>query len=251
MLILLGAVAVAVIAGGVAAVAGFGVGSLLTPVVALELGTSVAVAVVAVPHAVATALRLWNLRSAIDGGVLRTFGVASAAGGLAGAALHATFSSPVLTAALGALLVLSGALELTGVGPRVVPRGPGVLAAGILSGLFGGLVGNQGGIRSAALLRLDLGRDSLVATATASALLVDAARLPIYALSSGRAIVDAWPVVALLTAGVVIGTLAGVPVLRRLPEVTFRRVLAVLLIALGIVLVVGSGTVSQLRGAAG
>ncbi len=37
---------VAVLAGGVAAIAGFGIGSLLTPLVALRYGTKLAVAVV-------------------------------------------------------------------------------------------------------------------------------------------------------------------------------------------------------------
>ncbi|NIQ58969.1 MAG: sulfite exporter TauE/SafE family protein, partial [Gammaproteobacteria bacterium] len=41
---------VAVVAGGVAAVAGFGIGSLLTPVLSLELGTKLAVALISIPH---------------------------------------------------------------------------------------------------------------------------------------------------------------------------------------------------------
>jgi hypothetical protein len=38
------------LAGGIAAVSGFGIGSLLTPVLALQIGTKLAVAAVAVPH---------------------------------------------------------------------------------------------------------------------------------------------------------------------------------------------------------
>jgi len=236
MLILLAAIAVA--AGAVAAVAGFGIGSLITPVLAIELGTRTAVAVVAVPHAVATALRLWGLRASIDRGVLLRFGLASAAGGLAGALLHARFSSPALSVVLGSLLVLAGVLELTGWGPKLVLSGAMAFAAGALSGFFGGLVGNQGGIRSAALLRLDVRREALVATATATALLVDAARLPVYVFSSGQEILDAAPTVMVLTLGVIAGTLVGVPVLRRLPELAFRRLLASLVAALGVALII-------------
>jgi uncharacterized protein len=43
--------------------------------------------------------------------------------------------------------------------------------AGALSGALGGLVGNQGGIRSAAMLGFKVPQESLVATATAIALL--------------------------------------------------------------------------------
>jgi hypothetical protein len=58
--ILLGGIAI--VAGAIAAVAGFGIGSLLTPAVAVSLGTKSAVAIVAVPHVVATTVRLWGLR---------------------------------------------------------------------------------------------------------------------------------------------------------------------------------------------
>jgi uncharacterized protein len=233
-----GLVLVAVVAGAVAAVAGFGIGSLVTPALALAMGTKVAVALTAIPHAVATAVRLWGLRASVDRSVLLRFGLASAAGGLAGGLLHATLASPLLTIVLGALLVLSGLSELTGWARALrLDGGSWAVAAGVLSGLFGGLVGNQGGIRSAALLRFGLPRESLVATATAIALLVDAARLPLYLVSSGHAIVEHAPLVAVLTVGVLIGTVIGVPILRRLPERTFRGALAGLLVLLGIGLI--------------
>jgi hypothetical protein len=233
--------ALAVLAGAVAAVSGFGIGSLLTPALAVTVGTKIAVAVVALPHLVATALRLWMLRRWIDRGVLLSFGLASAAGGLAGSVLHAFVASPFLAVVLGMLLIFGGASELLGLARRLRFPGRWAVAAGFLSGTFGGLVGNQGGVRSAALLRFGLDRRGLIATATASAILVDAARTPVYLLSSGQDILDRWPLVLLLTGGVLVGTLLGGPILRRIPEVTFRRVLSVLLIGLGLALVLGIG----------
>jgi uncharacterized membrane protein YfcA len=228
---------VALVGGGVAAVSGFGIGSLLTPALAVAVGTKAAVAVVAVPHAVATSVRLWGLRASVDRGVLKTFGLASAVGGLAGAILYSTFANPFLTVVLGVLLVLTGLSELVGWARRLDLSGPSSLLAGAASGLFGGLVGNQGGIRSAALLRLGLSREAIVATATATALMVDAARLPVYVVTSGAEMLAYLPVVAVLTTAVVVGTLLGVPILRRLPESHFRRLLALLLILLGLSLI--------------
>lgn len=236
-----GLAVLAVLAGAVAAIAGFGIGSLLTPALSITAGTKVAVAIVAIPHVAATALRLWALRDTIDRSVLITFGLASAVGGLIGALLHAFLSSPLLSTLLGALLVFAGISEWTGAAGRFRFPGPWAIVAGVLSGLFGGLVGNQGGIRSAALLRFDLPPTALVATATASALLVDAARLPVYLATSAPDIVAAGQTITLLTIGVLIGTLVGAPVLRRIGQETFRRLLAGLLIFLGIALMLGIG----------
>jgi len=232
---------IALVAGAIAAVAGFGIGSLLTPALALSVGTKVAVTLVALPHLVATAYRLWLLRRAVDRGVLLSFGLASAAGGLVGAVLHGLISSPALTIVLGALLVLAGLLELTGIGRRLVLGGPVAIGAGGLSGLFGGLVGNQGGIRSAALLRFNLGGPALVATSTATGVLVDLARVPVYVATGWSDLVANWPLVVLLAVGVLAGTVVGAPILRRLPERRFRQLLAVLLIGLGVLLIAGIG----------
>ena len=231
----------AVVAGAIAAVAGFGIGSLLTPALALSVGTRLAVAIVALPHLVATAYRLWLLRADVDRKVLLSFGLASAAGGLAGALLHAFLASPVLSIILGLLLILAGTLELSGLGRRPVIGDRLALVAGAASGVFGGLVGNQGGIRSAALLRFDISGRALVATSTATGLLVDLARVPVYVVTSWQDLLANWPMIGLLTVGVLVGTVVGAPILRRMPEQTFRRVLAVLLIGLGVLLVAGLG----------
>jgi uncharacterized membrane protein YfcA len=230
--------AVAVAAGAIAAVSGFGIGSLLTPVLMVSMPTADAVAILAIPHAVATAIRLIRLRGDVHGPTLMEFGVASAVGGLAGAALQSRLNSPILTGVLGTLLVLAGSTELAG--RRVpLPRTPTWrLTGGLLSGLFGGLVGNQGGIRAAALLGFELRPRQLVATATASALLVDAARVPIYLATAGLVIRDATPIWIVTSIGVTIGTFIGVPMLGRIPASVYRRSLGALLLALGLALLV-------------
>lgn len=227
---------VGLLAGGVASIAGFGIGSLLTPLLTVPLGARLAVAAVALPHAVGTAVRFWRLRHAVDRHVLRGFGVASAAGGLTGALLHDVASDAALTIVFGALLVFAGLSGITGLAARLRFRGAVAWVAGALSGFFGGLVGNQGGIRSAALLAFPLQRDAFVATATAIGLLVDAARLPVYLAGAWRELLDRWPLVLVATAGVVAGTLFGARLLRAIPERLFARLVGALILVLGVVM---------------
>jgi uncharacterized membrane protein YfcA len=234
---------VAVLAGGVAAVAGFGIGSFLTPLLAIEFGTKTAVLLVAIPHACATAVRLWLLRADVDRHVLLTFGAASAAGGLVGALFLTVFASRTMGIILGVLLILSGLGGLTGITARLrIPAGPWSVATGMASGAFGGLVGNQGGIRAAALLHFGLSPAATVATATGIALAVDAARIPIY-LATGSAVIAAnWPYVVVGAVGVVAGTLLATPILRRLPPHQFRLFVFVVVAALGVLLVIAPGS---------
>jgi uncharacterized protein len=234
--------AVALVAGAVAAVTGFGVGSLLTPVLALETGTKVAVAAVAIPHFIGSALRYWMLRHHVDRRILIGFGVASAAGGLVGALLGTRFSSRGLAIVFGALLLLAGISELTGWIQRVRWGQRAAWVAGAISGALGGLVGNQGGIRTAAMLGFDVPKQSFVATATAIALFVDGARLPVYLATQWREFVAIWPLILAATVGVVIGTAFGTGILGRVPQRIFRRVIAVLLMVLGVYMMVTSGT---------
>ena len=179
---------VGVVAAGIAAVTGFGIGSLLTPVLALAVGTKLAVAAISIPHLVGSAQRFWLLRRHVDRRVLLRFGIASAVGGLAGA--------------------------------------------------LGGMVGNQGGIRTAALLGFEVPKESFVATATAIALFVDGARMPVYLATEWREIARIWLLILAATIGVVAGTMLGTRVLGRLRQDAFRRVIGVLLVLLGVYMAV-------------
>ncbi|MGH7637681.1 MAG: TSUP family transporter [Gemmatimonadaceae bacterium] len=226
---------VAVLAGGTAAIAGFGIGSLLTPLLASRLGMTLAIAAVAIPHALATALRCWRLRGSIDWALMRGFGLLSAAGGLAGALLYTRFSNDTLTVVLGVLLIATSIAGLTNwsrrihLNSRFAPH-----ALGFASGVFGGVAGNQGGLRAAALLTFSLMPLTFVATSTATGLLVDAVRLPVYLWRSSAALVELGYPIVIASVGVVMGTLAGERMLVGLSADRFRTVVSVLIGLLGL-----------------
>lgn len=220
-------------AGAIASVAGFGIGSILTPLLSLQLGTQLAVAAVSIPHLIATFLRFWMLRRFVDTTVLIHFGILSAAGGLAGAYLHSAAPSPVLALIFGLLLLFAGISGVTGFTAKLCFGRTAAWFAGAAAGFLGGLVGNQGGIRSAALLGFGLRRDAFVATATAIALIVDAARMPVYFVNFGGELPAAANLIAASTAGAIVGTYSGAALLRRIPERRFHGTVGAIILALG------------------
>lgn len=222
------------LAGLIAAISGFGIGSLLTPVIAYHVDTRLAIAAVSIPHLVGTAQRFWSMRRNIDRRLLLEFGITSAVGGLAGALAHGRLNSRVLTIIFGLLLLFTAFAELTGWMRKVRWGRSFGWIAGALSGFLGGLVGNQGSIRTAGLLAYDVSPSAFVATATTVALIVDAARMPVYMATQGRDVLRLWPTLAIATIFVVVGTAIGIRLLPLLRTSLFRRTVAILLAALGI-----------------
>lgn len=193
-----------------------------------------AVAAVAIPHALATAFRAWRLRAHVDMSVLKRFGLWSAAGGLAGALFYARAGDRTLTIILAMLLLLTAVAGLTNIMRRLQPRGFAVSLIGAVSGFFGGVAGNQGGLRSAALLTFPLTPLAFVAIATATGLLVDAARLPVYLWRSGDRLGPLALPIVVASAGVLVGTVLGERILLGLGRDRFRQVISILIGVLGI-----------------
>ncbi|HEX5476482.1 MAG TPA: sulfite exporter TauE/SafE family protein [Burkholderiales bacterium] len=226
--------AIAIVSGATASVVGFGIGSLLTPVFALRFGMDAAIAAVALPHFAGSLLRGWRLRRSVDRSVLLRFGVLSAAGGLAGALLYSRLAPLALTRTLGALLLLTATAGLSGWSQRWKPTGAFVWLLGGLSGFFGGVVGNQGGLRAAALSAFGLAPAAFVATSTVIGVIVDVVRTPLYLLDAGPQLSEHWAITGFAIAGVLAGTLAGERLLFGLSRERFRLLVSLAIGCLGL-----------------
>ena len=224
----------ALLAGGVASVSGFGIGSLLTPLLASRVDLQLAVAAVSIPHLLGTAVRFILIRKDLRKDIFVSFGIWSAFGGLAGALLHNIAKDPILVIVFAFLLIFAGTTSALGLSEkmRFSPRLSWL--AGLISGGFGGLVGNQGGIRAAALLGFDLTKQEFVATATGIALLVDAARMPVYFATLSSSLLPLWLPIAVASFGVLLGTFFGKLALQKIPDTTFKRTVAVIILVLGL-----------------
>ena len=84
------------------------------------------------------------------------------------------------------------------------------------------------------MLGLGVSRDAFVATATATGLIVDAARMPVYVASAWPDLIRLWQEILGASVAVLLGTWLGMRILRRIPEPVFRRLVSALLVALGV-----------------
>jgi hypothetical protein len=256
-------VVLALAALGVAALtlySGFGLGTLLLPVLMFFYPPHTAIAATAVVHFLNNCLKLVLVGRHVDRRVFLRFAIPAVPAALLGAwllrrlslegALYEyavggrTFAVTTVGLVVGVLIVLFAVLELTGamkeraLPPRFLPLG------GVLSGFFGGLSGHQGALRGLVLLKSGLDARAYIATAVAASTLVDFTRLAVYGTTYLRApdllggATSARPLVIAVVAAFV-GTFLGVRLLGKVTLEGLHRLVGVLLLLAGLAIATG------------
>jgi uncharacterized membrane protein YfcA len=189
----------ALLASGLTLFSGFGLGTLLLPVMALFFPVDLAIAATAVVHALNNLFKFWLLGRHADKQVVIKFGLPAILAALLGARvllwltnLPPLFSYQVwghklhvmsVNLVVAALIAIFALVELAPGGapfslpPRFLPLG------GVLSGFCGGLSGHQGALRSAFLFKAGLTKDTFIATGVLISLMVDIPRIIMYGLT--------------------------------------------------------------------
>ncbi|ADU63566.1 MAG: sulfite exporter TauE/SafE family protein [Pseudodesulfovibrio sp.] len=241
---------------GLTLFSGFGLGTVLMPVMAVFFPIETAVAMTAVVHLANNAFKLLLFGRQADYRVVLRFGIPAFFASLAGAWLlihvaglpslfryelfGADFEVSPIKLLIGLLILFFACLEIRskGSGYRFAPSWLPV--GGAVSGFFGGLSGNQGAFRSAFLLGAGLSKEAFVATGVVLACVVDISRLSIYGgVAGSRLISDNLPLLAAATASAFAGSFAGSRLLKKVTLTTVRLLVSVLLLMLGAALSLG------------
>lgn len=215
---------------------GFGLGTLLTPFFTLLYDVKIALFLVALVHLTNNIFKFTLFRKHVALQVFRRFGLVSLVGAIIGASMFGLFPSGWVKKVLGGFLVWTGSVEFFSKKEHQhrIPQKWDMLG-GFFSGLFGGLIGAQGAIRSGYLLNYQLSKEAFIATGTAISILIDLTRIPLY-LYSQKILFSTIPphFILLVIAAALIGTRTGKGFLEKLSLKFFRKIVSIAVIGMGI-----------------
>ena len=175
---------------------GFGLGTILLPVMALFFPLPVAIASTAIVHLCNNVFKFFLVRKKLNVSVLIQFGIPSALASFAGSMLllkmqdfsilfeyslwGKLYSVTWLNLIMGLLILFFSLLEVLPLLQKLDFSKLNPVFGGLISGFFGGLSGHQGALRSAFLIRYNLSKEEFLSTGITLALLVDLVRIPNY-----------------------------------------------------------------------
>ncbi|MEQ1680008.1 MAG: sulfite exporter TauE/SafE family protein [Nitrospira sp.] len=246
----------ALLASALTLFSGFGLGTLLMPVVALFFPLDLAIAMTAMVHLANNLFKIWLLGRKADSSVLLKFGLPAIVAAFVGAALltylgelnpiyeyHAFGSDRQVSAlklVIGVLIVSFVVLELSPTFSTVALDRKWLPLGGMISGFFGGLSGHQGAFRSMFLIKAGLEKEAFVATGVVLAVMVDVARMVIYGadLSVHDRAID-WPLVIGACISAFTGAYVGAKMLKKITLRSVQLMVSALLIVVGCGLIAG------------
>lgn len=232
---------IAFLAAAFGLLSGFGLGTILIPVFLMFYEAKIAIFLVAIVHLLNNLFKFSLFRKHIDLGILKRFGILAVLGGFLGAFSQIYIANESLKKLVGILLIFLGLKEL--VPSKFQFRFPKSIdpIGGFLSGFVGGLIGNQGAIRSAFLLNYEIPKETFIATGVVISCAVDLSRIPVYWVSYGDAFLDSWFQLLILVGVSFSGTLFGTLLLKRFSIEGFKKFVAGAIVLMGILLLLPFG----------
>ena len=214
--------------------AGFGLSTMLTPVVLLILDPHEAVAVVAIVHGAHNAAKYFNLKEHVDLDAIKHYGIWLVIGAIIGAILQNMVPQDPLLLVIGIFLIILPIMTISErwTGYKIPEANDRI--GGFGSGFMGGLSGHQGALRAMFLSRRLTNKMSFAATASVLALCVDLTRIPIYLYYRPDEIWEHLQLTGLLVLAALIGVRVGKKWLLKWKSKTIRNWIMFGIIASGI-----------------
>jgi uncharacterized protein len=235
---------------------GFGLGTLLMPVVAVFFPIEIAIAITAIVHLANNVFKTALLGNKANRSVLLSFGVPAVVAAFLGALVlgwlsaiplvfkYAAFGSRMqilpVKLVVGILILTFVILELSPTFSSIALDKKHLSYGGIISGFFGGLSGHQGAFRSMFLLKIGLSKEEFVATGVMLAVMVDISRMLIYGweISAQHRSIQ-WPLVIAASISAFVGAYLGSKLLQKITIKAIQIAVSLLLVVISFGLILG------------
>ena len=213
----------AFIAAALTVPAGFGLSTVLTPLVLLLIPPHEAIAVVAIVHGAHNAGKLALLWENVDLEAFKRYGVWLILGSVVGALLQSRVPQRPLLVILGIALIVLPALTLSEKWTGYMMPESNDRVGGFGSGFMGGLSGHQGALRAMFLSRRMSNKMSYAATASILALCVDLSRIPVYIFYRSEEVFSHYGLTVVLVISALLGARLGKVWLEDIDSILIRR----------------------------
>lgn len=237
---------------------GFGLGTILTPVFMIFFPVELAIALTGVVHFFNNLFKLVLVGKKADKKTLIRFGVPAVIAAFVGSyiLLQIPDADPLFSYCMAGknfdvypvkflisiLLIFFALMDLLPVFQKMQFGKKWLPIGGFLSGLFGGLSGNQGALRSAFLIKAGLSKEAFIGTAVVVSTFVDFTRLGVYATRFTQSnLIDNIGLIILATAAGILGSFFGNKLLKKITIQSLQVIVAVMLILISVAL--GSGMI--------
>jgi uncharacterized membrane protein YfcA len=227
---------------------GFGLGTILSPVMMLFFPVEIAVALTGVVHFSNNLFKLWLVGKKADIPTVLRFGLPAIVAAFIGAWLLLQMSTlpiafsyqlwnqhfevsyfKIIMAVL--LFPYFGKLEFS---PKMITLG------GFITGFFGGFSGHQGALRSAFLIRSGLKKEAFIATGVLVSSMIDLTRVGVYT----KRLMDVkleeyWVLIVVASLSAMLGAVLGNRLLKKVTMKSLQYLVAVFLILIAMALGLG------------
>lgn len=236
---------------------GFGLGTLLMPVIAIFFPIDIAIAITAIVHLANNLFKVALVGKFANRAVLFSFGLPAVIFAFLGALILGWLSGapPILEYMafnkqmhLLPVKLIVGFLILGFVVLELSPRFAAIALdrkylplGGTISGFFGGLSGHQGAFRSVFLLKAGLRKEEFIGTGVVLAVMVDVSRMLIYGWDMSAQHQDIeWTLVIAATVSAFVGAYLGTRMLKKLTIRTIQIIVSALLVFVALGLISGA-----------
>ena len=234
---------------------GFGLGTILTPVMLIFFPPEIAISLTGIVHFSNNIFKLSIIGNQFNKEVLIKFGIPAVLFAFVGSyalffisndnlftynLLGNNMNVSYLQFIIAFILIAFALIDLIPFFKRLKFNKSILPLGGILSGFFGGLTGNQGALRSAFLIKMDLDKTVFIATTVVISFFVDLTRIGVYISNIKDFEISNYFVLGLVaTLSAIIGSYIGFNSIKKITLNYIRNLVAVMILLIAFLLLLG------------